>query len=135
MVNASEKTTQRGNWPAKVARRGVVGDIARGEGERRLFPMQRGELALELDMMAIGARDVTRAAGAGAARGYRLVHRHDDIGVLPHAEIIVGAPDGDLAAIGVVECLGESPGAALEIGEDAIAALGLQRVDSGLENA
>ena len=55
--------------------------------------------------------------------------------MLAHAEIVVGAPDGDvldaaaLAGETVAQGLGEAPGLALELGEDAIAPLGLEAGD------
>ena len=54
-------------------------------------------------------------------------------GMLAHAEIIVGAPDGDVVAEIVVERARELAGAPLEIGEHAITPLGAQRVQPALE--
>jgi len=50
--------------------------------------------------------------------------------MLAHAEIIVRAPDGDLGADAVVEGAREAAAAPLEIGEDAVAPLGAQRVEA-----
>ena len=113
-----------------------VRDIAGGEQQGAFLAVQVGQLALELDVVVVGARDVAGAAGAGAAAVQRLVHGGDHRGVLAHAEIVVGAPDGDLLLLGpVVGGAGEAPGLALEIGEDAVAAFGPQRVEFGLEEA
>ena len=76
---------------------GLVRHIARGEDERRLLAMQVGELALELDQRMVGARDVAGAAGAGAHAGRGLDHGADHLGMLAHAEIVVGAPHDHVA--------------------------------------
>ena len=77
--------------------RRVVGDVGGREEQRRFLAVQVGELVLELDVIVGGAGDVARAAGAGADGVDRLVHGGDDGRMLAHAEIVVGAPDGDLA--------------------------------------
>ena len=76
---------------------GLVRDIARGEDQRGGLAVQVGELALQLDQRMVGAGDVAGAAGAGAHAGRGLDHGADHLGVLAHAEIVVGAPDHDLA--------------------------------------
>ena len=56
--------------------------------------------------------------------------------MLAHAEIVVGAPDGDVgfAAFGVKCCgVGEVAALALQIGEDPIAAFGPDNVQRVLE--
>ena len=55
--------------------RSVVGDISRGEDQRRLAAVQIGELVLEQQMNMAVARDVARAAGAGPDRPQRLPYR------------------------------------------------------------
>ena len=75
--------------------RRVVGDVGRGEEQRRFLAVQVGELGLELHVIVGRAGDVARAAGAGADRVDRLVHGGDHGRVLAHAEVVVGAPDGD----------------------------------------
>jgi hypothetical protein len=57
-----------------------------------------------------------------------------------HAEIIVRAPDGHLPFVAVVAVRApgrkrESRGVTLEIGEDPVALLALQRLQSGFETA
>ena len=76
---------------------GEIGDPAGGEDQRRLLAVQVGEFGFELDERMAGAGNVAGAAGAGAvlARAARS-HRRDDFRVDAHAEIIVGAPDGDV---------------------------------------
>ena len=78
--------------------RRLVGDIARGEQQRRFLAVQVGELGLELDVVVGGAGDVARAAGAGADLVDRLVHGVEHDRVLAHAEIVVGAPDRHVVA-------------------------------------
>ena len=80
---------QRGNA-------GLVGDIAGGKDQRRFLAVQVGELAFEFDQRMIVAGDVARAACAGAHPGRGLDHRADHLRVLPHAEVIVRAPDHDV---------------------------------------
>ena len=58
--------------------------------------MQIGQLTLEFDERMVVASDVTRACGAGAHAGRGLDHRADHFRMLPHAEIVVGAPDHDI---------------------------------------
>src|SRR5580658_2918592 len=95
--------------------------------------MEGRQLALQHHMVVGRAGDVARAAGASAGLVESLMHGRQHGRMLPHAEIVVGGPDGDLAADVVVEGLGESAGAALEIREDAIAPFGPEAVESRLE--
>ena len=53
--------------------------------------------------------------------------------MLAHAEIIVRAPDGDLAAYPVIESPRKTTAAPLEIGKDAVAPFRAQRVEALLE--
>ncbi len=64
-----------------------------------------------------------------------FVHGGEHGGVLAHAEIVVGAPDGDGAALAAVEVggAGEIAGAAFQVGEYAVAAFGAQPVQLGVE--
>src|SRR5690606_26255211 len=67
-----------------------------------------------------------------------VLHGRDHLGMLAHAEIVVGAPDGDFAGVsGIVamQRLGELAHNALEVGEHAIALFGAQGVDRIFENA
>ena len=88
-----------------------------------------GELALEQQMDMVVARDIARAAGAGADRAQRLFHRRQDRRVLPHAEIVVRAPNGHLGADAVIEGARKPAAAPLEISKHAIPPLGAQRVE------
>ncbi len=117
-----------GQAAAQGLQRRLVGDVARGEDQRRRLAVQIGQLALEQHVVMVGAGDVARAAGASARQIERCAHRLEHHRVLAHAEIIVRTPDGDLtgAAIAMVARQREIAGLALEIGEDAVAAFGLE---------
>ena len=110
------------------ADRGHVGDIARGEQQRGFLAVQIGEFPLQQHVIVVGAGDVAGAAGAGAATVERLVHRRQHRGVLAHAEIVVGAPHGDLAGAVrmVMPGTGKGAGLALEIGKYAIASFAMK---------
>jgi len=85
--------------------------------------VQIGELGFEQVIEVCVAGNVASAAAAGAKRTNGLDHRIEHHRVLPHAEIVVGAPDRHLVADAILESAREEPAAPLEIGEDAIAAL------------
>ena len=87
--------------------------------------MQVGELTLELDQRMVGAGDVARAARAGAHAGCGLDHGADHLRMLGHAEVIVRAPDHDvaLALRGMPDRVRETACDALEIGKDPVAPL------------
>ena len=114
---------------------GLVRHVARGEDERGLLAVQVGELGLELDQRMVGAGDVARAARAGAHARRGLDHRADHLRVLAHAEIVVGAPDHDVALalrrmpVGVREPAGD----ALQVGEHPVAPLVPQRLQGTRE--
>ena len=102
--------------------------------------MQIGELRLELHDRMMRAGDVAGSARAGAMGARCANRRLDHIGMTAHAEIVVRAPDGDLArpvflASGTPLRHGEPGGVALEIGEGAIALFCLQTVDRLLETS
>ena len=117
----------RHGLPQRAERR-LVGDISRGEQERRLGPVEPGELLLKQDVVVGGPRNVAGAARPGAYPVQRLVHCRDDPRVLAHAEIVVAAPHGDVLDRTAVVARGDGkrPGAALEIGENPIAAVAPQ---------
>ena len=58
--------------------------------------MQLCERLFQQDMVVIGAADIARPAGAGAALVDGDVHGCEHRGVLPHAQVVVGAPHGDI---------------------------------------
>ena len=97
--------------------------------------MQVGELALQLDQRMVGAGDVAGAAGAGAHAGGDVDHGADHLGVLGHAEIVVGAPDHHLARAlrRMPERVREAAGDAFEVGKHPVAALVAQLVQGRRE--
>jgi hypothetical protein len=123
--------------PRQFARQGrqcrVVGDIARGEDQRRVSLVQVGELALQQEMDMVVPRDIACAAGAGANRAQGLLHRRKDRPVLPHAEIVVRAPDGDFGTDAVIEGPRKAAATPLEIGKEAIASFAPQLTELPLE--
>ena len=118
------------------AKRRPVRDIARGEQQRVFLAVQIRKLEFKLAMGVHGTRNVAGAAGAGARAIKLLVHRFDDVGMLAHAEIIVGAPDGDFLQITIFEVAGGARVfalAALQFGKNAVIAALLQAVKRCLE--
>jgi hypothetical protein len=105
-------------------KRGVIGDIGTREQECRLLAMEVGELGLELDVVMGGAGDVARATGARAHLIDRLVHGSAHLGVLAHAEIVIGAPHRDVVGTLFGEVVGVRIGsaAALQVGKNTIPA-------------
>ena len=79
---------------------GLVGHVAGCEHKRGILAVQIGQLPLELDERMIGTGNVAGTAGTGAKARRCRDHGADDFGVLPHAEIIVRAPDHDIARPG-----------------------------------
>ena len=106
----------------------LVGDIGAGEEESGFLAVKVGELGFEFHVVMGRAGDVTRAAGARAHRIDGLVHGRAHLRVLAHAEIVVGAPDGDVAGAfcGVVVGDRIGPAAALQVGKNAIPAFLVQ---------
>ena len=116
--------------PAEDRECRLVGDVARGEEEGRLLAVELGELALEQHVTMVRPRDVAGTPGPGTIALEGRLHGLQDACVLAHAEIVVAAPHHHLAhpAVGgVVEGCREGAGAALEVGEDAIAPFRLER--------
>src|SRR5713226_2988707 len=83
----------------------------------------------------MGAGDVAGAAGAGTDPGRGLDHGADHFRVLAHAEIVVRAPDHDvaLALRRVPDRMREPARDPLEVGENPVAPLITQAVEGGRE--
>src|SRR5215470_2747337 len=86
-------------------------------------------------MQVVVARDVAGAARTGTHCPQRLFHRRQDSRMLPHAEIVVGAPDSDLGADAMVKGTRKAAAASLEISKDAVTPLGAQRAEALFEEA
>src|SRR5262249_46594578 len=87
--------------------------------------MQVGKFTLELDERVIGACDVAGAAGFSAHAGRGRDHGAYYLGMLTHAEIIVRAPNDDVACTmrGMPGGAWKATGVALEVGKNSIPAL------------
>ena len=100
--------------------------------------MQVGELALKVHQWRVISRDVARAARADTAAPGSLDHRGHDLRALPHAEVVIGAPDRDLGDHPVGPApLGEREAArnALDVGENTVAPLIVQAIEGLAEVA
>ena len=86
-----------GKNAADRAERRLVGDVARGEQQRGFLAVQIRQFFLQEHMIVVRAADVAGAASTGTAFVQRLCHGGDDVGMLTHAEVVVGAPDRDIA--------------------------------------
>src|SRR3954454_8666354 len=85
----------------------------------------------------IGAGDIARAARARAHARCGLDHRADHLRMLPHAEVVVRAPDDDVAAPlrRMPDRVRKPAGDALKVCEYAIAPLLVQAAQRIRENA
>ncbi len=95
----------------------LIGDVAGREDQSRLFAMEVGELALEVDQRMVGAGDIAGSTGPCAHSGRGLDHRTDHLRVLPHAKVIVGAPHDHVARPlrGMPDRAGKAAGKPLEV--------------------
>ena len=114
----------------KRGERGPVRHIAGVEDQCRFLAVQIGKLALQQDMVVVGAADIARAARPCPRTVERLMHRREHLGMLAHAEIVVRAPDGDVAraALAVIGGGRKAADLTLQIGKDPVAALTAQAV-------
>ena len=114
---------------------GLVRDIARGEQQRCFLAVQVGQFLLQLHEGVMGARDVAGAAGPGADPGRGLDHRSHNLRMLSHPEIIVGAPDHDIArpVRRVPDRMGKPARDPLEVGEHAVTPFVMQAAEGGLK--
>lgn len=70
--------------------------------------------------MLVVPRDVSGATGAGAVLVEGLVHLAQDIGVAAHAQVVIGAPDGDPLLLAGHVGAGELLGQAVDVVEVAV---------------
>src|SRR5262249_40117849 len=100
-----------------------------------LAAVQIGNLVLEQKVQVIGAGDVAGATGTRTHRLQCLLHCREHRWVLAHAEIVVRTPDGDLGTDPVIKGPRKAAAAPLEIGKDAVAPLGAQRIETLFKEA
>ena len=126
-MSSSEKKMQPGSRRARVDRVRFVRHKSGGEEERGLLGVQRRQFAFQFDVEMIGAGNIPGTARAGSGFVDRGFHRRDHGRVLPHAEIIVAAPDGNVpnAVGGVMIRRGKFATMAQDIGENPIPAFAL----------
>jgi hypothetical protein len=79
--------------------------------------VKRRELSLEFDERMVGAGNISRTARARTHASGCLDHRSDHLRMLRHPEVVVGAPDHDVARAkrGVPNCVRETAGYALKV--------------------
>jgi hypothetical protein len=138
MVELVGKNDAIRHQPGDGGNRRLVGDEPGSEDQGSFLAVQVGERTLELDQRPVGTGNVARTAGADAEPARRLLHGGDHGRMLAHAEIIVGAPDGDLAGIvGTVAEHGarKPPGDAFEVGKHPIALFLPERIECVLEDS
>ena len=73
----------------EAADRADVRHVAGGEDERRLPPVERGELVLELAVQVEGAVQQPGAGDTGAVLAGGPLRRLDDVGVVREAQVVV----------------------------------------------
>ena len=132
MVQFVGKDDAAGQDLGERGERRLVRDIAAGEQQGRFLAVEIGQFGLEIDMVMRVAADVARAARSGPDVVEGSLHRRDDIGMLPHRQIIVGAPHRDrLRAVmpGETARVGERTLVAQDIDEHAVAALDMQAIN------
>ena len=124
-----------GNELGNGGNAGLVGNIARGEDQGGFLAVQIGEFMLKLHQRMMGASDVAGAAGAGADAGCGLDHRADHFRVLAHAEIIVGAPDHDVAGAfrRMPHRMGKAASDAFQIGKNPVPPFVMEAGEGGAE--
>ncbi len=118
-------------------KRGFVRNIARGKEQRGFLAVKIGQLFLKLDVEVRGARNIARAARAGADLVDGFVHCLQHGGMLPHAKVIVRAPYRYRARTFrlVMHGLWEIPPAAQDIGKNPVPSLCRQSIQCVRENA
>ena len=138
MVELVREDDQAGQDLAQGGERRLVGDIARGEQQRAFLVMQISQAGFELHVIVSRAGDVARTACASAHIFDRLFHRAGDARALPHAQIVIGAPNHHIARVAFIGAQAgprELPLYATQIGEHTITALGTDASDGGFESA
>ncbi len=105
----------------------IVCDVPGREDQRRFLAVQVGQFFLKHDVIVVRARNIARPASPGAAMVERLPHGLQHVLVLPHAEVIVGAPDGDVVLLTAFAMTRRRPAAPpLQVGKGPIPAFVVQ---------
>lgn len=117
MVQAVAQDDAVGQFASQGSEGGIVGDIAGGEDEGSLFAVQVGQALFESDGMLVVTRDVSCTASTSTIHIQGLMHGLQDMLVAAHAEVVVGAPDGDLLLGGGHVCSRELFGHAVDVVE------------------
>ena len=100
--------------------------------------MQVSEFMFKFDMIMGVSADVACSARTGTHIMQSVFHGADNVGMLPHAEIIIRAPDGDIlwavmtskaARVGIATLVPK------DINEYAIASLGMKPINRLFENS
>ena len=135
MVQRVGEDDEAGDPGAERAERRPVGDIARGKDQRRFLAVQVGKLALEKNVVVGGARDIPGASRTRATVVDGVLHRLDHLGMLAHAEIVVGTPDGHFlrAVRRVARGARKIAAVTLDIGKNAVAAFLVRPVQLALK--
>jgi hypothetical protein len=81
------------------------------------------------------SRNISGAARTRTHRPQCFLHGGEDRRVLAHAEIVVRTPHGDLGPDAMVKGARKLPAAPIEIGKDAVATFGAQRIEALSEEA
>jgi hypothetical protein len=107
---------------AQGLQRRLVGDVARGEDQRRFLVVQLASSRSSATCRVL-VPEMLRVPPRPTLGADRRLHGLDHHRMLAHGEIVVGAPHGDVAHRAVLVEAGarEGAGDALQLGEDAIA--------------
>src|SRR3546814_1917405 len=89
-----------------------------------------GKSSLQQDVLVRRAGDITGPAGTGAAVLDCLLHRRQHSWMLPHAEIVIGAPDRHVGTETMFQCARELAHAALQLSEHPVPPFRLQCVEA-----
>src|SRR3546814_12354288 len=92
--------------------------------------MQVGESSLQQSKLMRRAGDIPGPAGTGAAVPDCFLHCHQHSWMLPHAEIVIGAPDRHVRAETMFQCTWERADAALQLSEHSVPPFRLQGAES-----
>src|SRR3546814_14861468 len=82
--------------------------------------MQVGESSLQQSKLMRRAGDIPGPAGTGAAVPDCFLHCHQHSWMLPHAEIVIGAPDRHVGAETMLQCTWERADAAIQFSEHSV---------------